>query len=114
MQNLCYSPCIKQIIYLIISEEIFFMTFRVNIKRNLLINKKNNKTMNKKFLAAVVAVVAALVIYKGGWYLIQFVGDNVFSFPWHFGEILVLSLASLILIFCTVVVPYGIYKKIAH
>ena len=69
--------------------------------------------MEKKFLAAGVAVVAALVIYKGGWMLIQFVGDNVFSFPWHFGEIICLSLATLILIFCTVVVPYGIYKKMA-
>ncbi len=68
--------------------------------------------MNKKFLAAVVAVVAALVIYKGGWYLIQFVGDKVFSFPWNFGEILVLSLLTMILIICTVVVPYKIYKKI--
>lgn len=68
--------------------------------------------MNKKVIAAVVAVVAALVIYKGGWELIKFVGDKVFSFPWHFGEIICLSLASLALIFCTVVVPYGIYKKI--
>ena len=68
--------------------------------------------MNKKFLAAVVAVVAALVIYKGGWELIKFVGDNVFSFPWHFGEIIVLSLMAMLLIICTVVAPYGIYKKL--
>lgn len=68
--------------------------------------------MNRKFLAAVVAVVAALVIYKGGWMLIKFVGDKVFSFPWHFGEIICLSLATLALIFCTVVAPYGIYKKL--
>ena len=68
--------------------------------------------MNKKILAAVVAVVAALVIYKGGWMLIQFVGDYVFSFPWHFEDIIVLSLATLALIFFTVVVPYKIYKKI--
>ena len=68
--------------------------------------------MNKKILAAVVAVVAALVIYKGGWCFIQFVGDNVFSFPWHFWEVIVLSLATLILIFCTVLISYGIYKKV--
>ena len=68
--------------------------------------------MNKKFLAAVVAVVAALVIYKGGWKIIEFVGDKVFSFPWNFGEIIVLSLLTMILIICTVVAPYGIYKKI--
>lgn len=68
--------------------------------------------MNKKVIAMALAVVAALVIYKGGWYLIQFVGDNVFSFPWHFGEIIVLSLLTMILIICTVVAPYGIYKKL--
>lgn len=68
--------------------------------------------MNKKVIAAVVAVVAALVIYKGGWELIKFVGDNVFSFPWHFGEIIILSLMTMVLIICTVVAPYKIYKKI--
>ena len=67
--------------------------------------------MNKKFLAAVVAVVAVPVIYLGGWYLIQFVGDNVFSFPWNFGEIIVLSLMTMFLIIGTIVIPYGIYKK---
>ena len=68
--------------------------------------------MNKNLTAIALAVVAAPVIYLGGWYLIQFVGDKVFSFPWNFGEIIVLSLATIALIFCTLVVPYGIYKKL--
>ena len=68
--------------------------------------------MNKNLTAIALAVVAAPVIYLGGWEIIKFVGDNVFSFPWHFGEILVLSLLTMILIICTVVAPYKIYKKI--
>ena len=70
--------------------------------------------MKRNSIAIALAVVAALVIYKGGWYLIQFVGDKVFSFPWHFGEIIVLSLMTMVLLIGTIVIPYGIYKKIAY
>ena len=68
--------------------------------------------MNRNLIAIALAVVATPVIFMSGWELIKFVGDNVFSFPWHFGEIIVLSLLTMILIICTVVAPYGIYKKI--
>lgn len=68
--------------------------------------------MKRNSIAIALAVVAALVIYKGGWYLIQFVGDKVFSFPWHFGEIIVLSPMTMVLLIGTIVIPYGIYKKI--
>lgn len=68
--------------------------------------------MNKNLTAIALAVVAAPVIYLGGWEIIEFVGDQVFSFPWNFGEIIVLSLMSMFLIIFTVVAPYKIYKKI--
>ena len=68
--------------------------------------------MNRNLIAIALAVVAAPVIYLSGWELIKFVGDKVFSFPWNFGEIIVLSLATMLLIICTVVAPYGIYKKL--
>lgn len=68
--------------------------------------------MNRNLIAIALAVVATPVIFMSGWELIKFVGDNVFSFPWNFGEIIVLSLLTMILIICTVVAPYGIYKKL--
>ncbi len=70
--------------------------------------------MNRNLIAIALAVVAAPVIYLGGWKVIEFVGDKVFSFPWNFGEIIVLSLMSMVLIICTVVVPYKIYKKMTY
>ena len=68
--------------------------------------------MNRNFIAMALAVVAAPVIFMSGWEIIKFVGDKVFSFPWNFGEIIVLSLMSMFLIIFTVVAPYGIYKKL--
>ena len=68
--------------------------------------------MEKKIFAAVIAAVAALIIYNGGWEIIKFLGDKVFAYPWNFAAIIILSLITMALIIGTVVVPIGIYKKI--
>lgn len=39
--------------------------------------------MEKKIFAAVIAAVAALIIYNGGWEIIKFLGDKVFAYPWN-------------------------------
>ena len=44
--------------------------------------------MEKKIFAAVIAAVAALIIYNGGWEIIKFLGDKVFAYPWNFAAII--------------------------
>ena len=36
--------------------------------------------MEKKIISAAIAVVAAVIIYFGGWEIIKFIGSNVFEF----------------------------------
>ena len=55
--------------------------------------------MEKKIISAAIAVVAAVIIYFGGWEIIKFIGSNVFEFPWNSAAILLLSLCTIVLMF---------------
>lgn len=68
--------------------------------------------MEKKIFAAVIAAVAALIIYNGGWEIIKFLGDKVFAYPWNSAAIITLSLITMALILCTVSVPIVLYQKL--
>ena len=68
--------------------------------------------MKQKFIAVIIAVVVAVVIYFGGWEIIKFFGNRVFGFPWSSWEILALSAMTLGLILYTAIVPCVIYNKI--
>ncbi|MCX4349545.1 MAG: hypothetical protein OSJ76_07180 [Alphaproteobacteria bacterium] len=70
--------------------------------------------MEKKIISAAIAVVAAVIIYFGGWEIIKFIGSNVFEFPWNSAAILLLSLCTIVLMFCTVCLPYKIYLKLIN
>jgi len=68
--------------------------------------------MENKFIAAVIAIISAVVIYLGGWEIIKFFGSKVFSYPWNSTAILSLSAMTLALLFCTVAISYKIYYKV--
>lgn len=68
--------------------------------------------MKKEIFAVVIAAVAAVVIYFGGWEIIKYIGDKVW--PINGIKAIPFGIATILLIFCTIVAPYGIYKKITE
>lgn len=66
--------------------------------------------MKRIIFATVIAVVAAVVIYFGGWELIKYLGDKVW--PIVGPKAVVFGVFTIFLIFCTITIPYGIFRKI--
>ena len=66
--------------------------------------------MKREIFAVVIAAVAAVVIYFGGWEIIKYFGEMVW--PINGIKAIPFGIATILLIFCTIVAPYGIYKKI--